>query len=431
MPAPIRNLPVLQNWDCHQCGSCCTDYWVPVTESERQRIEAQGWDKEPGFEGKKLFVRYGGWFGRRKFRLNQVAGDRCIFLDDKGLCRIHAKFGSDAKPFACQLYPYIFTPVGDHYRISLRFACPSAVRNLGRPLDEQLDDLKAMARGLERWHAEMGYAPMLGEKGELTPPPRLRGRQQLEWKDLLCILDALTEILQDEEDPFPRRMLRALELVKLCRQATFEKITGARLREFLELVVPAMSAETPEDLTTIPRPGWVGRVLFRSLLSVYLRKDQGTRTGIKSRGRLALMWGLWRMARGRGRGMLPQLQAGLPRKTFNEMEEPLGPLPQEVEATLERYYTIKLEALQFCGPSFFHYPVWKGFEMLALTLPMILWLARGYREQGIAAAVNKAITVIDENYGYAPQLAGMRIRTSLGMLRFKGEIERLVAWYSR
>src|SRR5207247_9454541 len=123
MPFPIRSLPVIQNYDCHACGNCCTDYWVPVSEEERRRIEAQNWQDDPALKGQELFVRFGPpW--RRRYRLNQGPGDRCIFLDEKGLCRIHAKFGIDAKPFACRLYPYILVPVGDHWRAVLRVALP-------------------------------------------------------------------------------------------------------------------------------------------------------------------------------------------------------------------------------------------------------------------------------------------------------------------
>jgi signal transduction histidine kinase len=39
MGLPIRHLPVLQNWDCHVCGTCCKEYQVSVTDEERRRIE--------------------------------------------------------------------------------------------------------------------------------------------------------------------------------------------------------------------------------------------------------------------------------------------------------------------------------------------------------------------------------------------------------
>ena len=421
MPLPIRHLPVLQNYDCHACANCCTDYWVPVSDEERRRIEAQGWSELPEFKGKKLFLKYGPWW-RRKYRLNQGEGDRCIFLDEKGLCRIHAKFGLEAKPFACRLYPYIFIPVGDHYRLSLRFACPSAAANKGRPLTAQVGDLKKLAQEMEAWDRPAGTAV------ELSPPP-LQGRQRVGWGDLELFVSALLGILHDQDEPIARRMLKCLALVRLCRQAKFDKVTGSRLKEFLALVIPALDAEVPRDLARVRAPGWMGRILFRSSLALFLRKDQGVRRGISQRGRLALMAAMGRIVWGRGK--LPRLQAGLPDKTFEEFEVPAGPLPPEAERALERYYLIKVESLQFCGRGYYGVPVWEGFESLALTLPMICWAARGYRELGQPAAVCKAITLIDENYGYSPHLGKFRQRLAVRILAFRGELDRLIAWYSR
>ncbi len=51
MALPIHNLPVVQNWDCHVSGSCCKEYQVPLTDEERRRIEAQGWDRDADLGG--------------------------------------------------------------------------------------------------------------------------------------------------------------------------------------------------------------------------------------------------------------------------------------------------------------------------------------------------------------------------------------------
>ena len=51
MPLPIRHLPVLQNWDCHVCGTCCQEYVVTVTDEEKKRIDAQGWDRDKDLGG--------------------------------------------------------------------------------------------------------------------------------------------------------------------------------------------------------------------------------------------------------------------------------------------------------------------------------------------------------------------------------------------
>jgi len=424
--ASIRNLPVLQNWDCHQCGSCCTDYWVPVSDEERARIEAQGWHNEPEYKGVKLFVGYGPpW--RRKYRLAQTAGDRCIFLNDQGLCKIHAKFGLEAKPFACRLYPYILVPHGDHWRVSMRFACPSATANKGRSLEAAQDELNLLAQEMEKWDEKPGYKRASGPG--LGDPPRMHGTQRTSWNDLHLFQNALLIILKDSRSSMPRRWLKCLALARICRQARFEQISGGRLREFLDLMLTAVDAEVPRNLDRLGAPGWIGRVLFRQSLAIHIRKDQGVRRVISKDGRIALLRAMWRMVQGTGN--LPRLQVGLPDRPFADFEQPLGELPASAVDVLERYYTIKLGSLQFCGPTFYDYTFWEGVEALALTLPMIQWLCRGYRELGQPEATHKAVTIIDENFGYNPLLGSSRQRFGLWILSFRRELDRLIAWYGR
>jgi lysine-N-methylase len=424
--ASIRNLPLIQNWDCHQCGSCCTDYWVPVSDEERARIQAQAWENEPEFKGVKLFIPYS-WPWRRKYRLAQTKGDRCIFLSDQGLCKIHAKFGLEAKPFACRLYPYILVPHGDHWRVSMRFACPSAAANKGRSLEASRDELHALALEMEKWDEKPGYRRAPGPG--LSDPPRLAPGQKLSWNDVHFFQNALLIILKDSQSSLPRRMLKLLALARLCQPARFDQVSGGRLREFLDVVLTAVDAEVPRNLDRLRPPGWIGRILFRQTLALYIRKDQGVRRGISKEGRIALMRAMWRMVQ--GTGMLPRLQVGLPEKDFAEFEEPLGPLPPAAVEALERYYQIKTESLQFCGPTYYDFSFWEGVEALTLTLPMIQWLTRGYRELGQPEATYKAISVIDENFGYNPLLGKPRQRMSLWILNFRRELDRLIAWYGR
>src|SRR5437870_11286653 len=129
---PVRHLPLVQNWDCHACGQCCKEYTVHVTAEERAKIDEQGWAKLPEFEGVPLVVRDGRWGSR--YRLNHRADGSCVFLGEDGYCRIHARFGGTQKPLACQVYPYVLIPAGDHWRVGVRYACPSATGNKGGPV---------------------------------------------------------------------------------------------------------------------------------------------------------------------------------------------------------------------------------------------------------------------------------------------------------
>ena len=77
MPLPVRHLPVLQNWDCHVCGTCCQEYVVTITDEERKRLEAQGWDRDKDLGGFAPFVRHGPFWGRT-WRLNHRPDGSCV-----------------------------------------------------------------------------------------------------------------------------------------------------------------------------------------------------------------------------------------------------------------------------------------------------------------------------------------------------------------
>jgi lysine-N-methylase len=128
---------------------------------------------------------------------------------------------------------------------------------------------------------------------------------------------------------------------------------------------------------------------------------------------------------------VPRIHALLPEKTFQELETPLGPLSEEAELLLERYYLVKLGSLQFCGGANFGLPFWRGLESLALTFPVILWLVRalGAEQPEIAAA--RAVSIVDHNFAYNPHLGGRFQRLALRLLAQRGELEKLIAWYSR
>jgi len=65
MAYPIHHLPVLQNWDCHVCGTCCKEYLVTITDDEKKRIEEQSWDSDKDLGGYEPFKQIGPFWRRR------------------------------------------------------------------------------------------------------------------------------------------------------------------------------------------------------------------------------------------------------------------------------------------------------------------------------------------------------------------------------
>src|SRR5206468_2354425 len=77
-----------------------------------------------------------------------------------------------------------------------------------------------------------------------------------------------------------RRLRKCLALAELCRRAKFDKLSGGRLAEFLNVVTAGLDGEVPKSPAEVPPPSWVGRVLFRQAAALYARKDQGPDRGL-------------------------------------------------------------------------------------------------------------------------------------------------------
>jgi lysine-N-methylase len=417
MSMPVRHLPVLQNWDCHSCGHCCRAYDVPVTDAERARIEGLDWKNDPDVGGLPLFVRQGRW--SKSYHLFR-SEKGCVFLGKDSRCILHERHGAEAKPLACRLFPFVLVPAGDHWRVGLRYGCPSAVANQGRSLTDQGGEAQQLADLLEKG---------AGLQGQPVPAPELQAGQTVDWTDLLRIVHALLGILRDRSDRLERRWRKCLALAALCRQARFDTVKGPRLAEFLQVLGKGLDQDVPADPTQVPAPGWAARVGFRQLLAVLGRCDRG-----ELRGSLAdSPWGRllvgWRFAR--GTGTVPRLNALMPDTTFEQVETATGPLSASTEEFLERYYVVKVGSLQFFGPPCFGRPFWDGLEGLAVTMPTILWLARSFVNRPRAEAVALAVGLVDDHLGLDPILNRRRYRSLVSNLARRGEIAPLIACYSR
>jgi lysine-N-methylase len=419
MSLPLKSLPMIQRWDCHATGACCKEYRIELSEEEAARIAAQGWTREDlgGYEPVVKVTSFG-----KGLQLNHRPDGACVFLDDAGKCRIHAKFGYDTKPLPCRLFPFILIPAGTEWRVGMRFACPSVAANKGRSLPEHENDLRAFATELAQ-RENLTPSP----DGSLVPPPRQDSGDPLDWPDTLRLVEGLLSVLQRTKEPMERRWRKLLHVAGSMRQAKLKDIRGKRLSELVELLIAAADQEVPAEPTQLPRPSWAARILFRQTAALFTRKDHGPYRGEGLRSPLARLGAAWRFAR--GVGPIPRLHKRLPEATFEEAEVARGPLPPEAEEVLTRYYIIKVRSLQFCGATSFGMPFWRGLEMLALTLPLILWTARLSKDTARAQAIITALTVIDDHYGFNRVLASFRQQMSFSLLA--GHLPKLIAWYSR
>jgi lysine-N-methylase len=334
-------------------------------------------------------------------------------------CRLQERFGAEVKPFVCRLFPFVLIPAGDHWRVGMRFSCPSAASNSGRPVADAKGDLVQLSHLLEKH---------VGRSADSAPPPVLQAGQQLSWPDLCRVVQVLVDIVQDRNDRLERRLRKCLAVARVCSEKPIVGLRGSQLSKYLQAVRTAVDSDVPRAAMDVPPPERIGGLGFRVVLAIFARRDRDVYQASNVRRRLGRVIAGWRFARGRGR--VPQVNEFLPETRFEEIERSCG-MPTELDEILERYYVVKLNSMQFCGPPNFNLPFWEGLQLLVLTLPMILWLRRAFTDLPPVKAVERAIEIVDDHFGGDPMLGLPHIRVLRRTLAQRGELEKLVAWYSR
>ena len=455
MSRPGVILPVLQNWSCHNCGGCCREHQIGITEDEKRRIEQQTWTAADGLPSDRpLIVPFG-----KGYRLNHQDDGACVFLDERGLCRIHAKFGEPAKPLACQVYPYAIHPAGSSVTVSLRFSCPSVVQNLGIPVTQQREAIERLAQ-------------QIVPKNYQTPnAPELFAGQALNWQDFTRILAFLERGISDNEVGFATRLVRILTWLELLEMASSIVLSGEPLADLLRSLNEVMSRAQPDDDLEITDPSRIGKLMFRQLVAQLLRHDTAATARRGLIGRLGLLGQGLRYTLGRGR--VPALDdpvsvrvafsqeeqttvgpgaASLPesqfrsrgpfvpserhgRPTFRDLEARFSGRSRAFDELFSRYFRLKVQGIHFCGSAYYDYSLIDGFRSLALMYPATLWVARlraarDERNTLTLQDVQAALATVDHNFGYSPAFGLKSSRHRIRQLSRLQQVTALCGWYS-
>lgn len=433
-------LPMLQNWSCHNCGGCCREHEITITESERQRIEDQGWGAADGVPtDRPLLVRAGsGW------RLNHRDDGACVFLDGGGLCRIHSKHGEAAKPLACRMYPYAIHPAGASLTASLRFSCPSVVQNQGGSVTGAREEIESLA------------AEALQSKRAEVACPELRAGLEFDWGRLTRLLAWIERGLEQSAVSWAVRLQRLLLLLELLEQsgsnATSEESIGHLLPALYVTVERASSGAAGEsvELSAESRPQRLARTMLRQFVAQLIRHDTAETVAAGPMRRVSQLLDGVRMTMGLGAvpqtpdpnsvrvAFVERLGGQRPRRRvrFAELERGFGGGRPEIDELFHRYFHVKLQGRAFCGPAFYDYSVIDGLRSLVLMYPAVLWVARlraAAEDRAILELrdVQAALAVLDHNFGYSPVLALRTSRRRVQQLAQLRQIAPLVAWYGR
>lgn len=134
------HIPEGINFECTSCANCCFGWPVPVTGDDRMRISrlAGTLTTEPG-PGDLFRERKGADSKLELFThtLGKRMDGKCQFLMLDNRCQLHDRFGIEAKPSMCRLFPYTFTETPVGFFASVSFASTGVLLNSGKPLTDQ------------------------------------------------------------------------------------------------------------------------------------------------------------------------------------------------------------------------------------------------------------------------------------------------------
>ncbi len=379
MKVDLRIHPAMR-FSCTQCGHCCRGWAISFSDWEKSRFDGEDWGAHfPDLAGRTLWEPVAGATGALKWRMRLREDGACPFLGGRNQCRLHEKFGAEAKPLACRIFPYTFaeTPAGTF--VGQRFNCPGVLEGRGERTSGQVGELAATLRDLGRVAALPAYP-------ERVP---VGGRGRLDWSDLQGLEAGLQRLMDDSDLSLPRRLLVMVRLAGVLEGARMESLTGDRLRQMLEMVMPELKAGVAEVGLASPGLGIAERALFHQFLAI-VHSQEYAAYGARS-PRRGLRLRLCAAANGYrflfGRGTVEVSGWPGPVDLARVWDVPAPPSEARVSELLERYVRAKLWGKASFSRLLFDLRYEQGLGFLGALVAAASWWARASTvARGAAAA---------------------------------------------
>ena len=388
---------------------------MPLNDEDVARIQKQEWHKNPDFQNVQVMVRYQAT--KKSFRLAHRQDGSCVFLNEHGLCRIHAEFGFEAKPTICRVFPLQLIPRNGKAVLTIRRACPSAVKDLGVPLKEHLPLVQQFVN-----------ESRLSTKS-ISPPP-LKHSDVRDWEIVELALETASALLRDERYPPVRRVVHASQFANLLNVAKTKSMNDKKLGELIRTLAQIVPEESKPFFQERRRPGNYSRIIFRSIGIEFARLHPRFRAEPSWTQRFELAKSLYRLVRGRGR--LPNLNPAFPIAKLENLEEPLSLSNASIEKALTRLIEASSASFTFALCDRRGWSVVESILGLVLMFPVGLWLLRwaSHGREPTSEDMVQIAVALDRGQGFAP-LTGQLQRMRLQLLASQGELERTVVWYVR
>ncbi len=380
------------------------------------RLREQAWQSRLGFD--PIVGFRGGQY------LRQKSDGACVFLLDDGRCRVHAEFGFEAKPIACQMFPYMVSPTETTSQMGVSFACQSVVENKGKLVNQQVSEaLKIVVRGI----------PEVVRPAKCAQISRGKAAQSGE---LECLSNRLVRWME-RDAPLDQRIDGAAWIAQTLAVANFSKLDGSRIKELINLLFDALCDELQHHPIAVATTRQ--NALFQG--AIFARTEDPKPVAQGAPGRLLSTLSQLRRSRawrrGRATTLIPQIGSGwTTTTTFGEVAavDRLRASPQSTacDELISRWMRASIEGGRIWGSGYYGWNAVDGLAAFVLSTAAVGWLARLHAAgSGVKTPrlvdVQAAVGRIDRTAGRAVWLGGWSERMRLSYLVRDDGLRRLVA----
>jgi len=387
---PVRyEIPADVHYSCTMCGDCCRRFDVLLGPGERERVEALEWgDSGPALgpgggtmPSANPAIRGGRQLARR-------ADGACVFLGERNQCLIHERFGEDAKPLMCRMYPFAFYRFGDRVGVEVAFSCNAVSTDRGEDVARKVPEWVRMAFG--------DGEPRDDRRHFLRPGVAVGG--DLVWE----IEFHLVQFLKN-------RALSFQDRVRACAEFLDLGTTGDPAASTAKMFRDAIAEGIPRRLAKVEQPARMDatqRAVFFLWLYLHLNPRPATfhlmpqSEQADETARLAAE--AEAMAKGEGR----------PRIDGREIDadfDAVARVDASIFATgdtafLEKFFATKILGKKYLMRTGRELPLVEGAGQLLMFWPMIVWTAKALAaDRGAArvedADVRRAVRALDHKLG--------------------------------
>lgn len=401
-----------QRWSCHSCGDCCRGLVGAISESERTRIDEQGWSDKLNVPP---YVRVG-----RGWALNKHDDGTCVFLEDNR-CIIHRDFGESQKPLACRIFPFSVRETDHGWQASLRFDCPSVIRSRGEPLLQHQHALTKLAELVPRGVLSSHEVHLT--RGLPAAPEEIDG-----------VIGAFSRVLTGGDAGMTSRLIDLSRATSTLHGAKYAKVRGPRLTELLDLLLGAVG-QVPGGAPSEPTRRQCG--LLRQLAfahAEHLTLHERRSLYARSLRRLRQLRSAHAFLR--GRGVVPNLPEFSIGSTFDAVErvQPADDDRDAIDDLVRRYLLARLHGRTVFGRGYYGWTMFTGLLALWLSVVAVGWLAR-LRATGAGRSrltlddIGGALGVVDRAASRLPALGTVAERARVSYFLQDDGVARLMARY--